>query len=122
MKRIILSGIILALITSCDPISLKTTIDDMVLGWTRELVYTGPEDGAGVADKTPLLDWEDAGGATGYELQIVEAVDQFEDAPVIEVTESQYEIPAGLIICDARFWRVRAVKTGEPGPWSESRS
>uniref|UniRef100_UPI00260BB712 LVIVD repeat-containing protein n=1 Tax=Oceanispirochaeta sp. TaxID=2035350 RepID=UPI00260BB712 len=34
----------------------------------------------------------------------------------------QYEIPAGLIICDARFWRVRAVKTGEPGPWSESRS
>ena len=69
-----------------------------------------------------MLDWEDAGGASGYELQIVESIDHFAEAEIIETTESEYEIPDELIICDTRYWRVRAVKDDEAGEWGETRS
>jgi hypothetical protein len=94
----------------------------MVMGWRRAVVLVAPANEEERAEKTPLLDWEDAGGATGYELQIVESEDLFEGAEVFPVTESRYEIPEPLTICDERFWRVRAVKDGEaePGPWSET--
>ncbi|TFG59850.1 MAG: hypothetical protein E4H36_13060 [Spirochaetales bacterium] len=111
-------------LTTCEPISLRSTIDNMILGWSRAVLLVSPADGEERAEKTPLLDWEDAGGATGYELQIVEAEDQLDGAEVIALTESQYEFPEPLIICDKKYWRVRAVKEGEvdPGPWSETRN
>jgi len=110
------------LVTSCDPISLKTTIDALVLGWTRAVTLTSPENEVGIAEKTPLLDWEDAGGATGYQVQISET-ESFDGVIPIEIDEavSQYEIPNELTICDTRYWRVRAVNNGIVSDvWSEA--
>lgn len=110
-----------ASLTTCDNFPLKQTIDELVLGWSRAVVLVSPIDGEERPEKTPLLDWKDAGGATGYELQIAEAEDQLEGSDIISLTESRYEYPEALIISDQKFWRVRAVKEGEPapGPWSE---
>ena len=122
MKKRIFLILLAGIILSCDDISLRNTIDEMVLGWTREVGIVSPEDNAELADKTPLLDWEDAGGATGYELQIVESEDYLSDAEIIKTTDSEYEISDGLILCDTRYWRVRAVNGTETGEWSDPRS
>ena len=123
------SGLIVAVataglvLTCCEPISLRQTIDTLILGWSRPIVLTAPGNASLVADKTPSLDWEDAGGSAGYEVQIVQASDQFDDATPVAVAASQYEIETPLVIGDVRYWRVRAVSTeGTPGAWSETRA
>ncbi|MDA3956403.1 hypothetical protein [Oceanispirochaeta sp.] len=131
MKKIVMNIFYMGIVSivvffniSCEPISLKTTIDDMVLGWSHEVTLTTPADGVGIAEKTPLLEWEDAGGATGYELQISDS-ESFDGVSTININEavSQYEIPDELTICDIKYWRVRAVKDGEASEvWSETRS
>ena len=35
---------VLGVLISCDPISLKTAIDNLVLGWTRAVTLTSPVD------------------------------------------------------------------------------
>jgi len=110
------------ILISCDPISLKTTIDNMILGWTRAVILTSPVNEGGVSEKTPFLDWEDAGGATGYQVQISET-ESFDGVTAIDIDEavSEYEIPNDLTICDTRYWRVRAVKDGVASDvWSET--
>ena len=115
---------VLGVLVSCAPPSLKATIDDMVFGWTREVTLTSPENSAELAEKTPLLDWEDAGGATGYQVQISETKNFDGITPIdIDKAVSEYEIPDELTICDTRYWRVRGVKDGIPSDkWSETRS
>ena len=122
MKKKVFMLFPLVLILSCDPIGLKDTIDEMVLGWTRSVTLISPADEAEIAEKTPLLDWEDSGGATSYEVQIAEAEDQLDGADIITVSESGYEYPEALTISDQKYWRVRALKDSEAGPWSEARS
>ena len=111
---------VLGFLVSCAPPSLRQTISDIV---NMTVYLTSPENEGRVAAKTPLLNWEDAWEATGYELQIADAEDQLEGSTVIKLTKSEYEMP-GMTLGDQKFWRVRAVKEGEAesGPWSETRS
>jgi len=132
MKKLPVSAIVGAVfiavlvfsLVACDPISLKQTIDNLVLGWTRAVTLTSPENESEIAEKTPLLDWEDAGGATGYQVQISES-ESFDGITPIDIEEavSEYEIPEPLIIGNTRYWRVRAVN-GETASeeWSEAYS
>jgi hypothetical protein len=107
-------------LSSCEDFALKQTIDEIVLGWSRQITLTAPADDELRAEKTPLLEWEAAGGAATYKVQISESAD-FTGVEKITVTEPQYEIPDPLVISDERFWRVCGVNAeGVEGEWSDT--
>jgi len=94
------------------------------VGWSREVTLTYPENEEQISVKRPVLDWEDAGGATGYQVQISNT-DSFDNVTPIDIEEavSEYHIPDALTIRDTRYWRVRAINNGVPSDvWSETRS
>jgi hypothetical protein len=104
-------------------------------------VLLTPSDGS-IVSPTPLLDWEDVATATSYRLQVSE-VANFITTVIDEValTESQYQVPEGILITDALisnkilsrneievggvlmvdnvqyYWRVRARNAGGWSPW-----
>lgn len=118
----IVPALVLIFSFSCNPPTLKDTIDELVLGWSRQVTLTAPENEELRAEKTPLLEWEPAGGAAAYELQI-STTDDFDGEESIPVAEPEYEIPESLTLGDERYWRVRARSSeGESGEWSETRS
>jgi hypothetical protein len=104
-------------------------------------VLLSPSDGS-IVSPTPLLDWEDVATATSYRLQVSE-VANFMTTVIDEValTESQYQVPEGILITDALisnrilsrnenevggvlmvdnvqyYWRMRARNAGGWSPW-----
>jgi hypothetical protein len=116
-----LSALCVLIVAGCSDLRLRMTIDDRVLGWTRAVVLTTPENNGTRAQRHPLLDWQDAGGASGYQLQVASTQGQLDASPLIEVKESQYALTDPLTIGDTRYWRVRAVNAnGQFGAWSET--
>jgi tetratricopeptide (TPR) repeat protein len=73
----------------------------------------------GVVERTPLLDWSDAGAAAKYQVQVAETEQLLGNAEVVETTVSEYELPGPVTINDTFAWRARIVdEAGEPGEWS----
>jgi len=106
-------------LTTCEPPSLKQTIDDMV---SRKVELLTPDNEAQLAEKTPELTWSSLGDAASYEVQL-SITEDFADPVTGTATEMKYEIPDPLTICDERYWRVRAIGADSTeGPWSETRS
>lgn len=116
-----LSALCVLIVAGCSDLHLRMTIDDRVLGWTRAVVLATPENNGTRAQRHPLLDWQDAGGASGYQLQFAGTEVQLDASPLIDVKESQYALTDSLSIGDVRYWRVRAVNAnGQFGAWSET--
>ena len=100
----------------CTDIDLRTAI----YGRTFSCTPVSPEDGGTVAERTPLLDWSDAGAAAKYQVQVAETEQLLGNAEVVETTVSEYELPGPVTINDTFAWRARIVdEAGEPGEWSE---
>ncbi len=99
----------------CTDIDLRTAIYSRTFSCTP----VSPEDGGTVAERTPLLDWSDAGAAVKYQVQVAETEDLLENAELIDITVSEYELPGPVTINDTFAWRARIVdEAGEPGEWS----
>ncbi len=122
MRRLaIIPALYVMILAGCSDLHLRTTIDDRVLGWTRSVVLATPENNGTRAQRHPLLDWQDAGGASGYQVQIASTEAQLDSSPLIDAKESQYALIDSLSIGDTRYWRVRAASAnGQFGAWSET--
>jgi hypothetical protein len=92
----IIPALCVMILAGCSDLHLRTTIDDRVLGWTRAVVLATPENNGTRAQRHPLLDWQDAGGASGYQVQIAVTAGQLDNSPVIEVNESKYALTDSL--------------------------
>jgi len=75
-----------------------------------------PENGSTTNDTTPLLDWSDVTGATGYEIQIAATEASVTSATASTVTASEYQISTALAAGGVQYWRVRA--NNADGMWS----
>ncbi len=116
----VLTAAMVLSLTTCGDFALKQTIDELVFGWSRQVTLTAPENEELRAEKTPLLEWEAAGGAAAYDLQI-NPTNDFDGVESIRVTAPEYEFPEPLTMGDERFWRVRARSSdGTAGEWSEA--
>jgi len=110
----------LVVITGCEDIALRNLLVDRILGWKSSVVLIGPVNEGTVAERTPLLEWEHAGGAVNYHIKIAETELLLADAEVLETEEPLYEMPGPVTIGDNYFWQVCAVSgEGETGEWSE---
>ena len=79
-------------------------------------VLTSPANESNIIEVTPMLDWEDTVGATGYLLQY--SMDEtFTDAAVETLTESTLT-PATDLILGTYYWRVKALYGEETTDWS----
>jgi len=89
--------------------------------------FTGftPADGSSTNDTTPLLDWEDFPGASGYEVQYALSDGDLHGAQRETVADSQYSVPQGEAFAfgETCRWRVRAIMTdGNRSVWSRTMS
>jgi len=72
-------------------------------------------------DKTPLIEWHDLTGATGYEIQIASAMSEVGNATVESAPGSEYQLPVTLTTGDIRYWRIRARNAeGTKTVWSNA--
>ncbi len=84
--------------------------------WDAIISGMYPANNASVSDTTPLLDWADVTGATGYEIQISATEASVTSAAATAVTASNYQISTALSVADFQYWRVRAKNAD--GVWS----
>ena len=78
-----------------------------------------PSNGSIITTFTPVLDWNDVSGTTGYKVQL--SVDSLFIAPILDsiVVPSQITVPVGRLIGSTKYyWRVRGMNVGGFGPWS----
>jgi formylglycine-generating enzyme required for sulfatase activity len=77
-----------------------------------------PADGSTTTDTTPLLDWNDVTGASGYELQLAGTSEGISSATAVAAEGSQYQVPSGLVL-GSWYWRIRAKNAKDVwGAWS----
>jgi hypothetical protein len=88
--------------------------------WTYSIT-PNPASGATITDTTPLLDWSDVSGASGYEVQYANTSAGVASATAVAATSSQYQYPTTLALGDAVYWRVRAKNSDNVwGAWSST--
>jgi formylglycine-generating enzyme required for sulfatase activity len=83
-------------------------------------VSPSPPNGSTVSDGTPLLNWEDTSGASGYHVQ-VNTNSSFTGTMVGEsnsLGNSQFEVPTTLSNDTTYYWRVRVNSGGTWSQWS----
>jgi hypothetical protein len=81
-----------------------------------------PADLATLPTNRPVFDWQDADGATGYQLQISRNSAFTLSLSKVTVTASTYTPAFDLRANAMLFWRVRATGTNGPSGWSEVRT
>ena len=97
-----------------------STTWSFAVSWTYTLT-PNPANGGTTSDTTPLLDWNDVSGATGYQVQVVSTFGGVAGSTALSTAISQYQIPTILALGDARYWRVRAQNgDGIWGAWSST--
>jgi len=82
------------------------------------VVLSAPADGANNVTLTPTLEWQSVATATGYEVE-VSTVTTFATTVFSGTTTNLYQSLSGLINNTTYYWRVRALRGSEQGPWSE---
>jgi len=85
--------------------------------------YPSPSDGSAISDATPLLNWEDVSGASGYHIQ-VSTSNSFTYDVIVDnssLTASQYQVISPLSNNTTYYWRVRVKNAdGVWGDWSST--
>ena len=77
-----------------------------------------PSDGDSTFDTTPLLDWDNITRALRYELKIADSEADLENANILIVSESEYQVENVLNLGDSKYWCLRTVNVdGIPGVW-----
>jgi uncharacterized repeat protein (TIGR02543 family) len=72
------------------------------LGWSES-----------IHNRRPLIDWPDAPGAAGYNIQVSWT------KTIYKTTASQFMPPADLRANDDAYWRIRSLGPNGPSAWSE---
>ncbi len=80
-------------------------------------VLQSPANGGITEDTTPDFDWEDAAGATGYQLQAAGSPEFISPSVDVMMSASNYAFSATPLGLGTYYWRVRA-QSG-PEKWSE---
>jgi hypothetical protein len=89
------------------------------IAWTYTLIPT-PNDGGTTSNSTPLLDWNDISGVSGYEVQIADTIAGVTESIAIPEVASEHQYLSAPTIGGTRYWRVRAKDgTGIWGEWSQ---
>lgn len=79
-----------------------------------------PTNGATTNDTTPLLDWSDVTGSSGYEIQYADTIEGLPASSAFWASESNYQISNGLVL-GTWYWRVRTRNSDNVwGAWSDS--
>lgn len=79
-----------------------------------------PANAGTATETTPLLDWGDISGASGYELQYASTSDAVASATANTVTASQYQVSSALAE-GTWYWRVRAKNADNVwGAWTST--
>ena len=81
-----------------------------------------PADGATGISKTPLLDWSDVPGNSGYVLQVYKAgaTPTLVKSVTLATNVSQYQFLTSLLPNTAYFWKVQTRGANGPSLWSEN--
>jgi len=88
------------------------------ISWNPNIAITAPVDGSTITDTTPLLSWNAATEAVGYELQIVDGYSPLGTAPVVSTDGTSYQITTALNNGYAYYWQVRPKNVdGVTGAW-----
>ncbi|MCW9706766.1 fibronectin type III domain-containing protein, partial [Fodinibius salsisoli] len=80
-------------------------------------VQLAPDDGAGDVSLTPTFEWEAVAGADAYILHASHGDELVVDQ---EIKNTTYTPESDLAANADHYWRVRAVKDGNEGKWSET--
>ena len=89
-----------------------------VISWPYTLTPI-PADAGTTIDTTPLLDWNDVTGASGYEVQIADTRTGVAGSPLIATANSEYQVTTVLANSAVKYWRMRAKNAdGITGSWS----
>jgi formylglycine-generating enzyme required for sulfatase activity len=90
---------------------------------TEVPMFPSPVDGGSVGDATPVLDWEDITGATGYHIQINTASDFTGNVIAYDntISVSAYPVATALENDGTFYWRVK-IKDADDiwGDWSNT--
>ena len=81
------------------------------------VVLSAPADGANNVTLTPTLEWQSVATATGYEVQ-VSTSNTFTTTVYSGTTTNLTQALSGLNYNTTYYWRVRALRGSEEGPWS----
>jgi len=81
------------------------------------VVLVSPANGATGVAINPTLQWQSVATATGYEVQ-VSTSNTFATTVFSGTTANLYQALSGLNYNTTYYWRVRAVRGTEQGPWS----
>ncbi len=81
------------------------------------VVLTSPANNATNVSVNPTLQWQSVATATGYEVEI-STVTTFATTVFSGTTTNLYQSLSGLINNTTYYWRVRALRGSEQGPWS----
>jgi hypothetical protein len=77
-----------------------------------------PVDASTTADTSPVLDWNDIAGATGYQVQLADSSADVATAAAVAAPASQYHVPTGFAL-GTWHWRIRAKNADNVwGAWS----
>ena len=112
---------------------VKTKNEDGVWGdwsstWSfsvdmEEPTTPSPSNGSTIIDTTPLLDWEDVTGASGYHIQ-VNTASNFSGTTIADddtLTPSEYQVTTVLDYFTTYYWRVRIKDSNDVfGDWSST--
>jgi formylglycine-generating enzyme len=118
-----MAAVLLALAACAEPFGPRANIHDLEGTWVVPASSLLPASGATTSDTTPLFDWDDVAGASGYEVQIATDQALLEPAAPVAAAESSYQVPLASVFAygDQVFWRVRALdEQGVEGPWSDT--
>ncbi|MEJ5244805.1 MAG: T9SS type A sorting domain-containing protein [Bacteroidota bacterium] len=81
------------------------------------VVLSAPANGANNVTLTPTLEWQSVATATGYEVQ-VSTSNTFTTTVYSGTTTNLTQALSGLSYNTTYYWRVRALRGTEQGPWS----
>ena len=88
---------------------------DWNISWTGLV----PSDKGTSIDTTPLLEWDDVGGASGYKVRYANSSGGLSTATINDVTTSEYPISKVQTLGSTAYWQVLAIdEDGVPTNWS----
>jgi len=84
---------------------------------------TSPSNNGEAEDWTPLFDWPDMENASGYKVQWALSEADLNNASVVDVTGSEYQVTQEMALNDKVFWRIKIIGTnGGSSAWSSALS
>ena len=91
--------------------------------WSFETINTvildSPDDGSTINDPTPVFEWDEIDGVSGYELHFGTNLSDPEIRIILGADNNDYQVILPLEVEETYSWQVRAFVEGDTTEWSE---